>query len=104
MSDLLDHAAAIRQGEELDLATLEPYLRRHFPNEAAALRKQGQVRPRYGPRISRALKAPLRLRPSSRSASILRRRFNPRRTVLRDGTDPRHHPSQKPAARVGFSS
>ena len=37
MSDLLDHPAAIRQGEELDLATLEPYLRRHFPNEAGAL-------------------------------------------------------------------
>src|SRR5258708_38579604 len=37
MSDLLDHPAAIRQGEELDLATLEPYLRRHFPNEADAL-------------------------------------------------------------------
>ena len=37
MSDLLDHPAAIRQGEGLDLATLEPYLRRHFPNEAGAL-------------------------------------------------------------------
>src|SRR5713226_8649924 len=37
MSDLLDHPAAIRQGEELDLATLERYLRRHFPNEAGAL-------------------------------------------------------------------
>jgi aminoglycoside phosphotransferase (APT) family kinase protein len=37
MGDLLDHPAAIRQGEELDLATLEPYLRRHFPNEAGAL-------------------------------------------------------------------
>src|SRR5260370_16620912 len=37
MSDLLDHPAAIRQGEELDLGTLEPYLRRHFPNKAGAL-------------------------------------------------------------------
>src|SRR5258708_40076501 len=37
MSDLLDHPAAIRQGEELDLATLEPYLRRYFPHEAGAL-------------------------------------------------------------------
>src|SRR2546430_2593878 len=36
MSDLLDHPAAIRQGEELDLATLEPYLRDHFPSEAGA--------------------------------------------------------------------
>jgi aminoglycoside phosphotransferase (APT) family kinase protein len=37
MSDLLDHPAAIRSGEELDLAKLEPYLRRHFPNEAGEL-------------------------------------------------------------------
>jgi aminoglycoside phosphotransferase (APT) family kinase protein len=37
MNDLLDHPAALRQGEELDLATLEPYLRGHFPNEAGAL-------------------------------------------------------------------
>src|ERR1700719_4423264 len=37
MNDLLDHPAALRQGEELDLATLEPYLRRHFPDEAGAL-------------------------------------------------------------------
>src|ERR1700751_2006093 len=37
MSDVLDHPAAIRQGEGLDLAKLEPYLRRHFPNEAGAL-------------------------------------------------------------------
>ncbi len=34
MSDLLDHPAAVRSGEELDVAKLEPYLRRHFPNEA----------------------------------------------------------------------
>jgi aminoglycoside phosphotransferase (APT) family kinase protein len=38
MSDLLDHPATIRSGEELDVARLEPYLRRHFPNEAGALR------------------------------------------------------------------
>jgi aminoglycoside phosphotransferase (APT) family kinase protein len=37
MSDLLDHPAAIRSGEELDLARLEPYLRHHFPDEAGAL-------------------------------------------------------------------
>jgi aminoglycoside phosphotransferase (APT) family kinase protein len=37
MSEMLDHPAAMRQGEELDLATLEPYLRRHFPNQAGAL-------------------------------------------------------------------
>jgi aminoglycoside phosphotransferase (APT) family kinase protein len=37
MSDLLDHAAAIRSGEELDLAKLEPYLRHHFPDETGTL-------------------------------------------------------------------
>jgi aminoglycoside phosphotransferase (APT) family kinase protein len=37
MSDLLDHPAAIRSGEELDVAQLEPYLRLHFPNERGAL-------------------------------------------------------------------
>lgn len=37
MSDLLDHPAAIRSGEELDLAKLEPYLRRHFPQETGTL-------------------------------------------------------------------
>jgi aminoglycoside phosphotransferase (APT) family kinase protein len=37
MGDLLDHPAAIRQGEELDLVRLEPFLRRHFHNEAGAL-------------------------------------------------------------------
>jgi aminoglycoside phosphotransferase (APT) family kinase protein len=37
MSDCLDHAAAIRSGEELDVDKLEPFLRRHFPNEAGAL-------------------------------------------------------------------
>ncbi len=38
MSDLLDHPAAIRSGEELDLAKLEPFLRLHFPSETGALR------------------------------------------------------------------
>jgi aminoglycoside phosphotransferase (APT) family kinase protein len=37
MTDLLDHPAAIRSGEELDLAKLEPYLRRHFPAAAGEL-------------------------------------------------------------------
>ena len=37
MSDLLDHPTAIRSGEELDLGKLEPYLRRHFPNEGGML-------------------------------------------------------------------
>ncbi|HXA82807.1 MAG TPA: phosphotransferase family protein [Methylomirabilota bacterium] len=37
MSDLLDLPAPIRPGEELDLARLEPYLRRQFPNEAGEL-------------------------------------------------------------------
>jgi len=37
MSDLLDHPAPIRSGEELDLARLEPYLRSHFPSEAGTL-------------------------------------------------------------------
>ena len=38
MGDLLDHPAAIRSGEELDLAKLEPFLRLHFPSETGALR------------------------------------------------------------------
>jgi aminoglycoside phosphotransferase (APT) family kinase protein len=38
MSDLLDHPAAIRSGEELDLAKLEPYLRRHFSDASGELR------------------------------------------------------------------
>jgi aminoglycoside phosphotransferase (APT) family kinase protein len=37
VSDLLDHPAAIRPGEELDLVKLEPYLRAHFPGDAVAL-------------------------------------------------------------------
>ena len=34
MSDLLDRPAPTRAGEELDVARLEPYLRRQFPNDA----------------------------------------------------------------------
>ena len=37
MSDLLDCPAPIRPGEELDVARLEPYLRRQFPSDAGPL-------------------------------------------------------------------
>lgn len=37
MNDLLDRPSAIRSGEELDVARLEPYLRQHFPDESGAL-------------------------------------------------------------------
>jgi aminoglycoside phosphotransferase (APT) family kinase protein len=37
MTDALDHPIPVRVGEELNLAKLEPYLRRHFPNEPGAL-------------------------------------------------------------------
>jgi aminoglycoside phosphotransferase (APT) family kinase protein len=37
VSDLLDHPAPIRPGEELDLASLEPYLRRQFSGDAGTL-------------------------------------------------------------------
>ena len=37
MSDLLDHPAPTRPGEELDLVKLEPYLRARFPDDAGAL-------------------------------------------------------------------
>jgi aminoglycoside phosphotransferase (APT) family kinase protein len=37
MSDLLDHPAAIRPGEELDLARLEPFLRHRLPGETGGL-------------------------------------------------------------------
>ena len=40
MSDWLDHPTSIRSGEELDLAKLDPYLRRHFPNETGACQVQ----------------------------------------------------------------
>jgi aminoglycoside phosphotransferase (APT) family kinase protein len=35
--DFRDHSRAIRQGEELDLARLEPYLRSHFPGAKGPL-------------------------------------------------------------------
>ena len=35
--DFLDHSGAVRAGEELDLARLEPYLRSHFPDERGPL-------------------------------------------------------------------
>src|ERR1700691_5506416 len=37
MSDFLDHPAQIRSGEEINLTTLEPYLRNHFPESTGAL-------------------------------------------------------------------
>jgi aminoglycoside phosphotransferase (APT) family kinase protein len=37
MTDFLDHPAAIRSGEELDVARLEPFLRLHFPDEEGVL-------------------------------------------------------------------
>src|SRR6202789_2573418 len=37
MSAFLDQPTAIRSGEELNVAALEPYLRNHFPDEAGAL-------------------------------------------------------------------
>ena len=37
MSDLLDRPAPTRAGEELDVARLEPYLRRQFPNDPGEL-------------------------------------------------------------------
>jgi aminoglycoside phosphotransferase (APT) family kinase protein len=37
MSDLLDHPAAIRPGEELDVTRLEPYLRDRLPGESDGL-------------------------------------------------------------------
>jgi aminoglycoside phosphotransferase (APT) family kinase protein len=37
MSDFLDQPTAIRSGEELNAAALEPYLRRHFPKESGVL-------------------------------------------------------------------
>ncbi len=37
MIDALDHPIPVRVGEELNLVKLEPYLRRHFPNEPGAL-------------------------------------------------------------------
>lgn len=37
MTDLQDHAVAVRAGEELDLIKLEPFLRAHFANESGSL-------------------------------------------------------------------
>ena len=37
MADFRDHPAAVRSGEELDLAKLEPFLRNSFPTEPGAL-------------------------------------------------------------------
>jgi aminoglycoside phosphotransferase (APT) family kinase protein len=37
MTDLQDHPTAVRSGEELDMARLEPLLRSHFPDLAGAL-------------------------------------------------------------------
>ena len=35
-----NQAVAVRSGEELDLTRLEPFLRRHFPDESASIRVQ----------------------------------------------------------------
>ncbi len=40
MTDFPDRPNAIRQGEELDTAKLEPFLRRHFPGETESFRIQ----------------------------------------------------------------
>ncbi len=37
MTDLLDHPAPIRPGEELDLVRLKPYLQRQFPGDEGEL-------------------------------------------------------------------
>ncbi len=37
MEDFRDRTAAVRLGEELDLAKLEPFLRGHFPSEPGPL-------------------------------------------------------------------
>jgi aminoglycoside phosphotransferase (APT) family kinase protein len=37
MADVQDQTTAVRPGEELDLAKLEPFLRAHFPDETGAL-------------------------------------------------------------------
>jgi len=40
MADLLDHPTKVRPEEELDLSKLEPFLRRHFPDELGPLTLQ----------------------------------------------------------------
>jgi aminoglycoside phosphotransferase (APT) family kinase protein len=37
MADFQDHPAAVRPGEELDMAKLEPFLRSHFPGDAGPI-------------------------------------------------------------------
>jgi aminoglycoside phosphotransferase (APT) family kinase protein len=37
VADFRDQTSAVRSGEELDLAKLEPFLRSHFPLEAGSL-------------------------------------------------------------------
>jgi len=37
MADFRDHPSAVRAGEELDLARLDPFLRSHFPGETGPL-------------------------------------------------------------------
>src|ERR1700692_2525818 len=37
MADFQDHPTAVRPGEELDVAKLEPFLRSHFPGESRPL-------------------------------------------------------------------
>ena len=41
--NLQDGAKPVREGEELDLVRLEPYLRRHFPDLGGALIGAGVV-------------------------------------------------------------
>ncbi len=38
MADFQDHPSSVRPGEELNVATLEPFLRGHFPDETGAMR------------------------------------------------------------------
>ena len=37
MAEAQDQTTAVRLGEELELAKLEPFLRAHFPNESGEL-------------------------------------------------------------------
>jgi len=109
MSDLLDHPAGYRQGKSLTGPRSNPTCAVTFPTKRGALQVANSERysnltyycssvegvgvgaafgskvspPTIWPRMSRALKAPLRLRPAP-NASILRRPINPRHTVLRD--------------------
>jgi hypothetical protein len=134
MSDFLDHPTAIRSGEELDLGRLEPFLRRHFPNEEGALQvhqfPSGHSnltyslhlgakelvlrRPPFGSKVKSAHDMSREFRVLSKLHSV----YAPAPEVLLycdDAsvigapfyvmqTDPRHHSSQTVAARFGFSS